>query len=145
MTTTIIVVCWGTAADTMDEPTTSGMVSKSERITDEWNRRYPVGTPVRYCGEISVTDGVAVSGPCGGTPTVSIAGKRVALTNIAPQRPVRETFFAGVSDPLTAEEREFLDLSRKMYRHSRGTTFDEAMRTFPSGEFHRWCNLGSQI
>jgi hypothetical protein len=46
---------------------------------------------------------------------------------------------------LTAEEEEFLDLSREMYRHSRGTTFEEAMKTFPSEKFHRWCNLGSQI
>jgi hypothetical protein len=48
-------------------------------------------------------------------------------------------------DPLTVEEREFLNLSREMYRHSRGMSFEESMKTFPPEKFYRWCNLGSQI
>jgi len=49
------------------------------------------------------------------------------------------------TDYLTDEEEEFLQLSREMYRHSRGQDFEQAMRTFPSEKFHRWLNLGSQI
>jgi len=40
---------------------------------------------------------------------------------------------------------QFLELSLEMVEHTKGGNFEEAMRTFPSAKFHRWCELGRQL
>ena len=39
----------------------------------------------------------------------------------------------------------FVILSLDMERHSRGIDFVQAMRTFPSAQFHEWCDLAKRL
>lgn len=51
----------------------------------------------------------------------------------------------NVNRPFERNVERFLELSLKMERHSRGLDFRDAMTTFPSADFHEWCDLAKSL